>query len=342
MRFGLFLNTERPGRSVAATVEEDLWELVAGDDLGFEEAWVTEHFWPAEFVISQAAASTKRIRMGPAVRPIAFYHPLQVALDANLCDQMTNGRYMLGFGYGGPPGVTSERMARWGLGDDSLRRPRMYEAIDLIMRALTAQQPFDYEGEFWTGRGIHLPVAAVQQPHIPIAVANAGSTETAALAGGFGFISLRSQLALPADMRKLTERYVESALTAGRVSNIQDIRASQLVWVSRTMECARQEARSFMDRYVAQRKTTIPHWFKRVFPDVSSVGDISWDDIIESGCYFIGDPDRVCELIKRYHDESGGFGVFLLGCGKDFGTREQRFGSMRLFMEAVAPQLASL
>ena len=70
--------------------------------------------------------------------------------------------------------------------------------------------------------------------------------------------------------------------------------------------------------------------------------DITWDHLVDSGHYFVGSPDRVTELIKNHYDESGGFGTLLLVCGKDYGTRQQRARSMRLFMQEVAPRLREL
>ena len=35
------------------------------------------------------------IKLGSAVRPLAYHHPLQVAIEANACDNLTDGRYQL-------------------------------------------------------------------------------------------------------------------------------------------------------------------------------------------------------------------------------------------------------
>jgi hypothetical protein len=46
-------------------------------------------------------------------------------------------------------------------------------------------------------------------------------------------------------------------------------------------------------------------------------------------------------LTKIYTDP-GGFGTLLMITGKSWADRERRLGSMRLFMEEVAPQLRHL
>lgn len=341
LRFGLFVNTDRPGLSTRDAIAEDIYEIVTADRLGFHEAWVSEHYWPAELVISQAIHLTSRIRLGSGVRPIAFYHPLQVALEANVSDQISNGRYMLGVGVGGPGGGR-EKMKQWGLGEDALRRPRMLEAIDFILKALTAKEPFDYDGNFWTGRNITLPVTSVQTPHVPIAVANATSMGTSEMAGKLGFLSLRSQFDEVDHMRALTQAYADGTRAAGRTPQLGNIRAARFVWVSESTSQAKEELRDAITPAIEKRKQYAPHSFDRIARRGRTGMDVTWDDIVDSGYYFVGDPDRVAELVKLHFEDSGGYGVLLLVGGKNFGTREQRARSMDLFMTAAAPKLDRL
>jgi hypothetical protein len=46
--------------------------------------------------------------------------------------------------------------------------------------------------------------------------------------------------------------------------------------------------------------------------------------------------------LRKYHDDCGGFGTFLLVGGKNWTTKENRARSLRRFMGEVAPQLADL
>jgi len=155
MDFGLFSNGERTNKVAADTYDEDLFEVTLADRLGFKEAWISEHLGTtttgrrdtlsvADMFIVKAAALTKQIRFGPGVRPIGMFHPVQVAIEAAMADHLTRGRYMFGFGFGGP---ATDGMLQRGLGsnDPKLRRERMLEALDLIIRCWTATEPFDYE-----------------------------------------------------------------------------------------------------------------------------------------------------------------------------------------------------
>src|SRR5262249_57237189 len=100
MRFGVFSNNRRPSRLLGDAWDLDIAEAAAADKAGFDEVWFSEHQSPAEMIIAKAAAHTKRCMLGTAVRPLAYYHPLQVAIEANACDHITHGRYQLGVGFG--------------------------------------------------------------------------------------------------------------------------------------------------------------------------------------------------------------------------------------------------
>ena len=166
MEFGIFSNSRRPARTIGDASEEDLFEIVTADQLGFRVAWMSEHESPAELIICKAAGLTKGTRLGSAVRPFAYYHPLQVAIEANACDHLTNGRYQLGVGFGFYP----KQMGQRGL-DFSKTREMMHASIDLILKLWNSTEPVDYDGPFWTGKGMVVKPDPVQKPHPPIGIA---------------------------------------------------------------------------------------------------------------------------------------------------------------------------
>src|SRR5207248_4565779 len=131
-----------------------LAEIVVADECGFEQAWISEHigiFRPAtlpapELMIAKASALTERIRLGVAVRLLPLYHPIDVATMAATCDHLTKGRYMFGFGGGGPESGMNQRGF-----DRKYRHDMMLESLDLIKKCWATMDPFDYEGRFYRG-----------------------------------------------------------------------------------------------------------------------------------------------------------------------------------------------
>ena len=78
MEIGLFSNGERLNQIAKTTYDEDLAEVILADDLGVQEAWISEHgtfiryqapdqLPCAELFICKATALTKQIRMGPGI-----------------------------------------------------------------------------------------------------------------------------------------------------------------------------------------------------------------------------------------------------------------------------------
>ena len=202
MEFGIFSNGFRPHTTASQTYEEDLAEIVLADQLGFRDAYISEqHGEPVyigkvdtlpvpELLMCKAAALTKRIRMGAAVKLIHLAHPVDTAIQAAVTDHVVGGnRFIFGFGSGFPnPLFAGER----GLSHDD-RHGRLRESLDLILKCWTAQEPFDWDGQYWKGKSIVATPQPLHPPHMPMATA----TDTEAMidiAGARGYALLRAQL----------------------------------------------------------------------------------------------------------------------------------------------------
>lgn len=346
MQFGIFSHDERNYGVAADAWDEDLREVRAADRLGFSEAWITEHFGAArtgiqtcaDLFICKAAALTKRIRLGPGIRALPLYHPVHVATEAAVCDHLTRGRYMAGFGAGGERGNTAMNL---GLGDVSERHDRMYEGIDLVLRCWSEPEPFDYDGRFWQCRNVKINPRPLQQP-IPAALACSRSDSTLQFAAARGMMPLFGFFEPPSAFREMAEIFLNAGQAAGRQPRRTDIRIPRYVHVSDSVHRARAEVRDSLTPLLERRKHDFPWQFRRLVPEGGTLDDVTFDYMADVGSIFVGDPDSVYQGLKGAYDEMGGFGVLLLMVGKDAGTRQQRMRSMRLFMQQVAPRLAEL
>ena len=174
MRFGLFWQTPgHEGSSIPRRHWETVEEIVLGEKLGFETAWLAESvFYPTRpmsnplMVAIAAAQHTERIRFGTLAMQTPLHHPFHLASQSATCDILTNGR--LDFCLGG----------RWGartggfLGNSTNvsgqeSRERVAEAIEIIKLAWT-QERFDYQGKYWSAENLPVPPRPMQQPHPPI------------------------------------------------------------------------------------------------------------------------------------------------------------------------------
>lgn len=337
MEFGIFSNDRRPARTIGNAWEEDIFEIVTADQLGFRVAWVSEHQSPAELIICKAAGLTKQIRLGSAVRPLAYYHPLQVAIEANACDHLTGGRYQLGVGFGFYPTNMQQR----GL-DFSKTREMMHASIDLILKLWTSKEPVDYDGPFWTGKGMVVKPDTVQKPHPPIGIACAQSVSSAELAGRLGLLPLTGDFIPIERLRKFGDALVAGARTAGRQPRRSDLHATRVIYVADSDKEARDDMRESYAETIRWEIANTPHHQVERIPKGGTFDDITFDYLVDTANIFVGSPDTVHRGIVDFYRETGGFGVLMFHAGRDYATREKRARSMRLFMEEVAPRLRHL
>ncbi len=153
MKFGIFMGPFHPlGENPTLALERDFELLERLDALGYDEAWIGEHHsagWETisspEVFIAAAAARTKHIKLGTGVVSLPYHHPLMVADRMVLLDHITRGRVMFGVG----PGALPTDALMLGI-DPTLQRPRMNEALKIIMRLFTEVEPITYECEWFT------------------------------------------------------------------------------------------------------------------------------------------------------------------------------------------------
>src|SRR5207253_3742962 len=140
LKFGIFMAPFHPlGEDPTLALERDLELLQWLDYLGFDEAWIGEHHsagWEIiaspEVFIATAAERTKHLKLGTGVISLPYHHPLMVANRMILLDHLTKGRVMLGVG----PGALATDAYMLGI-DPLTQRPRMDEALGILMRLLT-------------------------------------------------------------------------------------------------------------------------------------------------------------------------------------------------------------
>jgi len=111
MQYGYFANIHDP------TQARDYGEMIAEvrqlaqvcERAGFATFWLPEHHfsvWGRELIgnplmmAADIAARTERIRIGLAAAIITFWHPLRLAEDLALLDQLSGGRLEIGVGRG--------------------------------------------------------------------------------------------------------------------------------------------------------------------------------------------------------------------------------------------------
>jgi alkanesulfonate monooxygenase SsuD/methylene tetrahydromethanopterin reductase-like flavin-dependent oxidoreductase (luciferase family) len=111
---------------------------VAAEDAGFDDVWIAEHHFMAYGVCPSAITlagyllgATRRITVGTAVSVLSIHHPVALAEQALLLDQVSGGRFRLGVGRGGP----WIDLQVFGTGHDRYETG-LPEALDLLLAGL--------------------------------------------------------------------------------------------------------------------------------------------------------------------------------------------------------------
>jgi alkanesulfonate monooxygenase SsuD/methylene tetrahydromethanopterin reductase-like flavin-dependent oxidoreductase (luciferase family) len=152
MDLGLFMMPLHDARrNYTATLEQDRQAIIYADQLGYQEAWVGEHYTcasepvanPLQFFATLIHA-TKQIKFATAVIALPQHHPAMVAGDVAQFDHLSKGRFIMGVG---PGGLTSDFEL---FKTTDLNRAAMTtEAIEIIKKIWTSDPPYHIKGKFW-------------------------------------------------------------------------------------------------------------------------------------------------------------------------------------------------
>ncbi|MFD0883757.1 LLM class flavin-dependent oxidoreductase [Streptosporangium algeriense] len=183
MRIGIFLIAAGfPGREPGQVLRDTVEAVVVAEEAGFDDAWIAEHHFmsygvcPSAVTLAGVALGrTERIGVGTAVSVLSARHPVELAEQAAILDQVSGGRFTLGVGRGGP----WLELEVFGTGLPRFERG-FPESLDLLCGAL-GQDTVRADGEFFRFREVPMVPAARLRP-----VVACTSSETVALAAGRG------------------------------------------------------------------------------------------------------------------------------------------------------------
>ena len=124
-RRGLSIFLQTPPGPDAARIYGDALDVVElAERSGYETAWIAEaHFAPiglpsALAFLAAAAQRTTTLRLGTAVVPLVFDHPIRLAETAAVTDYLSNGRLEFGIGKSNGHGFSTAAFAAFQLSED--------------------------------------------------------------------------------------------------------------------------------------------------------------------------------------------------------------------------------
>ncbi|GAA4635682.1 LLM class flavin-dependent oxidoreductase [Actinoallomurus vinaceus] len=278
-----------PGQSDGAVLSATVEAAIAAERAGFDDVWFAEHHFMSYGIcpsaISLAAyvlGRTERIAVGTAVSVLSTAHPVALAEQTVLLDQVSGGRFRLGVGRGGPwvdLEVFGTGLARYESG--------FAESLDLLLAGLTRPR-LSAAGPTFAFREVPMVPRPGTRPSPPVVVA-CTSAATVALAAERRLPMLLGLHIGDDGRRAMVAEYAarsegaraDDVAAAGSEGAPVDHVAAAVAYVADTRAEARRTLRA-----------ELPRWLR---PGLA--GYVPVDD----RPYRPRDPDEYAELLCRIH-----------------------------------------
>lgn len=301
VRFGLALDFWSTTKPLDKLLDDYTTLLQLAEQYGFDSVWAGEHrplapepgHVPSPLLVLAALARSTRLRLGTGVTLLTVWHPLRLAYDAALLDQLSAGRLILGVGVGSPP-----LMKRYGVPPDEASS-RMDEALLLLKKLWAGEEEF--QGKHVNVKGKVYP-GPVQPGGPPILVGGKirRSVERAAAYGDGWYAATQYHFQL---IKKQARRYRALLADMNHDPSHARVAINRTTFVAETDEQARREGKSYVSHVL-----NFYGQFGAVQDSQGNPLDPKKHDLFETvgdEIYFCGSPETVRESIRTYRDETG-------------------------------------
>jgi F420-dependent oxidoreductase-like protein len=164
------------------------------ETLGFDSAWVFDHFIPifgdqedacleGWTALAALAAETSRMRIGVLVTGVTYRNPALLAKMATTVDHVSHGRLLFGIGAGW---FEAEHKAYgFPFGTPRERADKLAEALQVIRKLWTEDHP-SFAGKHYRLEKAPYQPPNVQKPHPPIVIGGQGKRWIVPLVARYG------------------------------------------------------------------------------------------------------------------------------------------------------------
>ena len=161
-------------------IDETIQEAKLSEQLGCEVVWLAEHHFdgicayvdPISFAAALAMA-TSRIKIGFAVAQVSLHHPIRLAEQISLLDNITKGRIIAGLGRGTAYNIYDYQ----GYGVPADEAQERFEEAETIMLKAWSGNPVEHHGKYWNLKLPMLRPRPYTRPH-PVIIRSSGTEES--------------------------------------------------------------------------------------------------------------------------------------------------------------------
>lgn len=339
MQFGLFGSASAKRGSGEFDSTEGFHDFieynVEAEALGFRSTFVVEHHFTGYGQVSATlnlltwlGARTRTLRLGTAVTVLPWHNPVLLAEQAATLDLLSGGR--LDFGIG--TGYRYNEFVGFGVAMEEARE-KFEEAIDVILKAWTSNEPFSHKGKHWSFKDIVVEPPPFRRPH-PVVWMGAGNERSIRDVARRGFNLLLGQYASPADVGKNIAIFRDAVEANGEQWDPMRVGVTRAFFVTDDKR-EREEAleRRLANRMRQLKLATTPDGRVLGGPDRADGDPVQIN--LNSAIY--GTPDEIVRGIQALRDVGAGY-LLLNGGGSGGGERGRE--SLRRFAREVMPKVA--
>lgn len=325
--------------------QRQLAEVALAERIGIDQIWFFEHHLiptapvpSPNLLIAAAAQTTQRIRFASMVNILPFRHPLLVAEEAAMLDNLTGGRLDMGLGRGlRPPEFEA-------FGVDQQQSREMFLESFALIRRIWADENFVHHGKYWTiKKDAPLSPPLVQRPHPPFLVsAQSADSLRWAAAHDIPFAQIDATI----DQAKRDQALYRAVQTAQGHESAPRLYLMREIYVADSDARARAEAQPYLlqywelwNRYTQfTRSGRLPDSYDFWRRQAPMLHAMSFDEIVASGMVLLGGAETVANTILRIAGQLELMGLALIfKLGAMPYDRVER--SMTLFGEEVVPRI---
>lgn len=280
-----FRNPARWRRPWPELYRETLDQAAHAEQLGFSSVWLSEHHFSEEgylpslaAVLGALAERTSAARLGTAVLLAPLHHPLRLAEDLAVVDQLSGGRLDVGLA----PGYKPDEFAVLGVPKGE-RGARTDETIEILQLAWHGER-FSYRGRHFSFEDVVVAPPPVQQPGPPIWVGGS-SLAAARRAARYGTCFMPDSGA----GQDVFDAYRAQAAARPRVAT------NRVLFAADSREAAWKICGDhFLYQFNAYRR-----WFSAAGDDDSHGAELTDPSVLNPGHYFVGTPDDILAAITE-------------------------------------------
>ena len=342
MRFGSFIFpvSHDPDRD-SSIIDSTLDEIELQDSLGFEAAWLTEHHFdgacayvdPVVFGAA-VAARTSNIKIGFAVVEMAFHHPVRLAAQTALLDNLSHGRLIVGIGRGSA--FNTYEYLGFGISMDE-GVDRLTEAEELMVEAWTGED-VRHKGHYWDVSFPMLRPKPFQQPHPPLvrACISERSTREMARIGRPVLIGVQENDEIRSRIELFGREMADAGFNETEIESALDqCWFSKNVFVAETREEARELLEPGFWRERKHFREAREIYNPEGFPPLDPAKPLPAGEDFGKAC-IIGTPDQVADQIASLRDLGVRNLMMKLNVGEMDSKAVQK--SIKLFGQHVMPK----